>query len=375
MPEGRLADGSIKHPEVALLLHLRLATIHEAVGDLPKSFAHVEDALAVIEVHSELAPSFGLEVSCAKVRALVLQGHFRESLKLAEELMAREQGNPVDWSLYSLTASAATKLGDHAKAESLQRQAIDAAINEESPNPMVAIGLTQNLANAILNQGRIEEAIKMHKANLNAATQALGEDSPTTAMIESNLAVAYTRSNQEAMAEPLFKHVLEIHRKILGNQHPDTLRSIRDLAVNQQNLDHLDLAAQLYEEFMDAEQNLFGFDHPKPLFTMHNYAQFLFQKQEYVKAFDLMQKVTEARKRVLGPEHPETLSSLVSLAGCKGMIGDREEAIEELTVLCVKMEDILGQNHRYSQGARMILKRLQEQVDPIPAESSPETFP
>jgi tetratricopeptide (TPR) repeat protein len=130
-------------------------------------------------------------------------------------------------------ADAARAQGRYSLAEYAYRHAYRArgADPELSPEHPDTLTSRNNLALALWDLGRHEEAAAEHRAVLGTRTRILGAEHPDTMASRSNLALALWTMGRLKDAEAEHRAVLEDRTRILGAEHPDTLTSRNNLGL------------------------------------------------------------------------------------------------------------------------------------------------
>ncbi len=85
-------------------------------------------------------------------------------------------------------------------------------------------------ANALYQQRRYSEAVKVDKEILKVTEKTFGTDHPRVATSLNNLAGLYRAQGKYGEAAPLCKRSLRILEKALGKDHPDVAESLNNLA-------------------------------------------------------------------------------------------------------------------------------------------------
>ena len=171
-------------------------------------------------------------------------------------------------------ADAARAQGRHALAEYAYRHAYsarssDPELSAEHPDTLTS---RSNLALALWDLGRHEEAAAEHRAVLDTRIRILGVEHPNTMASRSNLALALWNMGRLEDAEAEHRAVLEARARILGPEHPDTLTSRNNLALVLRDLGRLEEAAAEHRAVLDTRARILGPEHPDTLTSRNNLA-------------------------------------------------------------------------------------------------------
>ncbi|WP_158828082.1 tetratricopeptide repeat protein, partial [Streptomyces sp. NRRL S-118] len=162
-----------------------------------------------------------------------------------------------------------------------------------------------NLAHALWDLGRYQEAADLHLEVLATRQRLLGDD-PLTWMTRSNVANAYFGMGRHEEASDLHAEVLAARERLLGPDHPDTLTSRNNLAQAFTRQGRHQEAADIDTQNLAARIRLLGPDHPDPLTSRNNLANSFIDLGRRHEAAALHTEVLASRERVLGPDHPDT---------------------------------------------------------------------
>jgi tetratricopeptide (TPR) repeat protein len=134
-----------------------------------------------------------------------------------------------------------------------------------------------NLAQALSDQGKYEEAETMHRETLALKEEVLGKKHPSTLASMSNLAQALSKQGKYEEAETMHREELALSEEVLGKKHPETLRSVHNLAGLLAQCGQHEEALTLYHRACAGYQERLGPDHPrtrvcqKYYSLLHNY--------------------------------------------------------------------------------------------------------
>ena len=201
-----------------------------------------------------------------------------------------------------------------------------------------------NLASTYAEQGRWEEAEKLHIQVLDAKI-VLGAEHPDRLRSLNNLATTYRSQSRWDEAEKLYLQTLEARERVLGTEHPDTLNSLNNLATTYREQGRWEEAEKLYLQALEARERVLGTEHPDKLNSLDNLARTYAQQGRLEKAEKLYLQALEGRRRVLGAEHPNTMNSMNSLAAVYKNQDRQTEAITLMESVVELRTKILGANH------------------------------
>ncbi|MEY4654561.1 MAG: hypothetical protein RI884_3142 [Pseudomonadota bacterium] len=120
-----------------------------------------------------------------------------------------------------------------------------------------------NLANLYFKQGRLDEAIALHRQCLALWQEGLGANNPRTASSCNNLGYILLTKGDFAGAEPLLDRAHAVYLQRLGERHPNTLSCANSLAIVYSQTDRKAQAIERFTRVLHARQEVLGVDHPQ----------------------------------------------------------------------------------------------------------------
>ncbi|MFE5977025.1 tetratricopeptide repeat protein [Streptomyces sp. NPDC056460] len=194
-------------------------------------------------------------------------------------------------------------------AVTVSRQVVDGLSHLLGPNHPDTLGGRNNLALAMHNLGRYQEAADLHAEIVDQYLHGLGPEHPSTLNSRNNLALALSSLGRYQEAADLHAEIADEQLRVLGYDHADTLGSRNNLALALSSLGRHQEAADLHQQTLEDRLRLLGPDHPDTLGSRNNLALALSSLGRHQEAADLHQQTLEDRLRLLGPDHPFTLGS------------------------------------------------------------------
>jgi tetratricopeptide (TPR) repeat protein len=76
-----------------------------------------------------------------------------------------------------------------------------------------------------------KDSQEMYQQELELNEEVLGKENPLTLTSMSNLALALSNQGKYDEAEPICRQTLALQEKVLGKEHPNTLLSMNNLAL------------------------------------------------------------------------------------------------------------------------------------------------
>ncbi|MFD3883042.1 tetratricopeptide repeat protein, partial [Streptomyces microflavus] len=147
-----------------------------------------------------------------------------------------------------------------------------------------------SLANTLQNAAIAAGEHLLRQCVLDADTHHLGPDHPTTLTSRGNLATALRELGRYQEAVDLHQQTLTDHERVLGPDHPNTLTSRGNLASALQVLGRYQEAVDLHQQTLTDYERVLGPDHPNTLTSRNNLATTLRALGRYQEAVDLHQQ-------------------------------------------------------------------------------------
>ena len=169
-------------------------------------------------------------------------------------------------------AQGRASLAEYAYRHAYRARGADPELSAEHPDTLTS---RSNLALALWDLGRHEEAAAEHRAVLDTRTRILGVEHPDTMASRSNLALALWNLGRLEDAEAEHRAVLEARTRILGAEHPDTLTSRNNLGLVLRDLGRLEEAESEHRAVLDTRTRILGAEHPDTLTSRNNLAAVL----------------------------------------------------------------------------------------------------
>ncbi|KAI8627280.1 hypothetical protein F5Y19DRAFT_443795 [Xylariaceae sp. FL1651] len=217
-----------------------------------------------------------------------------------------------------------------------------------------------NLANALFNEGRYEEAEQKYRQAHELGVKTLGTRHPQTLRSLDCIASMLVEQGKYAEAEQLSRQVLELRKEALGAKHPDSLTSMNNLGCAIQSQGRYTEAEQTHRQVLKVREEVLGAKHPDTLTSMNNLGDAIQSQGRFEETEQLVQHTLELSKEVLGAKHPNTLSTMNNLGFAFQLLGRYEEAGQIYRQVLELREDLLGIRHPHTLNSMRSLGFLSE---------------
>ncbi|MBL9149257.1 MAG: serine/threonine protein kinase [Phycisphaerae bacterium] len=215
-------------------LRLTIGNAYAALGDLASADDHI--GVAAELRRRELGPRDPLTLTTlANLAGLrQRQGRLAESERLAREILDGETPPSFATELIGVRNNLAQTLvrqGHLPEALELQRGVVEDYRRTLGPRHRHTLGATVNLATMLEAAGNVSEAEAMLAKVAADAKEALGANAPETLFFESQLASIYQGLQRWPDAARLFADVFERQSQVLGAAHPEAARTETNLGT------------------------------------------------------------------------------------------------------------------------------------------------
>lgn len=254
-----------------------------------------------------------LETMGRSYRNLGLYPEAENLLKDALELR-RAVDDPGLPDSFDELAAAKIYQGDFAKAEELNRQALERRRARHGNRHVNVVDSLVALARSLQLQSKLEEAESFLGEALTTARQ-LG-DVQTLAVTLDRQGILLNDLGAFAEAETTFREALQLLERHHGPLHPDIAVTTNNLAFSLQNQGRLDDAETLYKSAEDLQRRLYDGPTAPLAVTLNNLALLAIQRKRYEEAEACFQEVIEMTGSMFEAQHPiraRTLNNLGDL--------------------------------------------------------------
>ena len=195
-----------------------------------------------------------------------------------------------------------------------------------------AAACANDLATALLDLKRFDEAAQLQKEVLSFARRPENVDKPILSEAINNMGSLHLARGEHGLAEPYFREALDVNRRIVGDLHPNVATNLDNLAQTLHSKGDLDGSEETYREALAVRRKLFGADHPDVATSLHNLAVLHFVRGNLEACEEGLREAFDILRRMNGRGHPDTLTvadSLISVVGASGRLDEAERLLHE----------------------------------------------
>ena len=199
------------------------------------------------------------------------------------------------------------------EAEPQLRRAHELRVDILGPDALSTFESARDLARALENLGRLDEAIALN-LDLDARMKAAyGFKDGLRQIIASNLAHCLWSAGRMEEAEERYRELLELRREMFGDRHENTVTTYNLLATLYSEQGRHDEALPYAEKAATLRAELLGPHAPATLRAQGNLAALHYRLQRYDHALEQFQRVLAGQRESLGLTHRETVTTLNNL--------------------------------------------------------------
>ena len=177
----------------------------------------------------------------------------------------------------------------------------------------VMLGAIFLLGNLYVEQGKLDEAEKMHKRALRGMEEALGPKHMSTLTTVNNLGILYTNQGKLDEAEKMYERALQGREEALGPKHTLTLGTVNDLGILYAGQGKLAEAEKMYERALQGYREILSPKHTLTLGTVNNLGLLYTDQGKLDKAENMYERALRGYEEALGPKHMSTLETVNNL--------------------------------------------------------------
>lgn len=251
-----------------------------------------------------------------------------ENLERALALRRRELGDEHPDSL-ALAAQLAPALGETGRVDdalALHAWSVDAMRSTFGALDDRTLRGVSNHGALLVNLKRFAEAVPMLEEAERVCLATVGPDSDATITVMNNLATAYGEIGRHEEARERLRTAYLFQLEERGAHAPRTLAALNNLIGTLQTLGEDQEVVELYAEVLEGKREVLDPGHPSLVIGLNNLAGALEQVERWEEAEPLRVEAYASAREVLGLENQYTLIALHNLARMLGTIERHAEA-------------------------------------------------
>jgi tetratricopeptide (TPR) repeat protein/predicted Ser/Thr protein kinase len=247
------------------------------------------------------------------------------------------------------------EIGDAARAESLYRASLDM---RRRLNPADSAGHFEGLSNvaeAVLNQGRLGEAAALYDTVAKALDRLRPDNIELRATTRANLGTALSQLGRYVEAEPVLREAVRLFEQANGPDDPTVASALQPLAGTLIFNGTFAEAEQLARRAVAIDQAEFGRTNPATLSALRMVTSAMIESGRCAEALPLVREMLALRGNVMAETDPTLGVALIQLGQCQALAGNLAAAEGTLRDALVVREKTFGPDHWAVAHVRSIL--------------------
>lgn len=245
-------------------------------------------------------------------------------------------------------------LGSPAKAQRLFEQSLADAGPDGGGSPFVPWRARGLWAEALIDQGRFDEAAEQLRRDLRAYRRGVGSGGVGLAQLVHTLGVARLHQGNPRAAAILFRQAIRHFGEAPSPGDPPVAADVTALAVTESRhrlaqalfrAGDLSAAESLLGEVWEVRRHRLGESHPTTVTALGDLAALDLVRGRHREAADRFGEVLERHRGVFGPDHPHVAVALQNLATAEKHLGNLDLAREYLEDAVALRRRIHGSEH------------------------------
>lgn len=322
----------------ALLLFLSLIIVSAALSRERQSSATSQQVTKFLK---DMLNGIGPSVARGRDTALV-----RDILDQTAERIGEEMTNQpaVEADLDSLVGKLYDQIGNHSRAEDLERRALAIRRKQFKPGSREVAASLTDLGRQLMAEHKIAEAEAVDNEALAIRRRLFGNENADTATSLNDLAGVYRDERKLTEAEAMAREAMAVRRRLFGSEHLDVADSLRNLCLILGYQRKWEEAESLAREVLAMRRKLLGPENPSVAWALDDVAWAANARGEYPEAEALEAQALAIRQKLLTDEHPDTAKTLNALGKVMANRGELPEAHAVLRGVLSIQRKLLGED-------------------------------
>jgi tetratricopeptide (TPR) repeat protein/predicted Ser/Thr protein kinase len=336
-------------PILEARLHHVLGHIRSVGGDEAAAFPEFQAAVAALDAAGEQDDARYGSYLCSLAESLHKLGRFDEARPQFQAALERLEEHVGEGHIMltscQLDYGGALEIDqDLDEAEVVLERALRGALSSRPRDDPGIARYLEGMAGLRLNQRRSAEAADLYREVLEIDQRAKGPSHPAVATSWSNLATALDEVGRHDEARAAVERALLITREALGDENPRVGRLLMLLGIFARRAGDLDTARTRLEEAVAALAIAPGRDHPLYEVAREELGVVLIQSDP-AAALALLREVLTNLDASMGVGHANSAHTHARISEALLALGRRDEALEHLIVARDILTPVLGPTH------------------------------
>ncbi|MEO8635714.1 MAG: serine/threonine-protein kinase [Gemmatimonadales bacterium] len=287
--------------------------IDSAIARIDSAFSSDSDLRAAIKL--TLGATLNDMYLYDRARPL-LEDAYRVRRALDGEAPSKDQAD----ALYDL-ADIEAQIGSAAKAESLYRKSLDMLGRLPVPDSADIYQGLSNVAEALLNQGRLADAAALYDTVAHALDRLRPGDVELRGVTRANRGTALAQLGRSAEAEPVLREAVKLFEQSRGTSDARVASALQPLAGTLVLNGKYAEAESVAQRAMTINGEVFGPTNPATLSALRMLTSAMVEGGRYVDALPHLRWMLSLRGKALSETDPTLGVVLLQLGQCQGQVG------------------------------------------------------
>jgi len=242
---------------------------------------------------------------------------YRDALSLADSLELGSEGNADERLLDDLRNDLAVALQDAGRFEEAAEMLgplVESDRRLLAHDDVNLAASLNNLALVLRDLGRYEEAMSLFRESLDVLRAAFGESHIYVAGVLESMGSMEQSAGRMNAADSLLTEAMAMRRALLGERHPDVINGLNGLGLLHVEMEEYDAARTELDEALALSVEVLGASHRTTGTTLNSIGLLELGLGDAAAAEAALRRSFEIRRDALGELHPTTLNTGANLA-------------------------------------------------------------
>lgn len=280
-----------------------------------------------------------------------LSGEYAEGLKLFQQSIAIFETNfgtnhPRTATVYSNFGLFLRENGNALEGMKFYQKALASYLSDDGGGKHVnQVPVMVNLASALADEGKYEEARRLAEDGLKLAIELVGEEHNIAAASMNTLSQILRDQGHLVEAEELLRRALAIRIRIYGEEHSDVALLYANLAGLVRLQGQHEESFRLLEKTLEIRRRVFGEDSRFVAETLNNLANQHGAVGDYESEMKLLLQAQRLFDKTIGPQSHNSMFVRLNRANCHHSLEQDQEALELFQQAAAGLTQLHGQIH------------------------------
>ena len=283
----------------------------------------------------------------AAASIVVLLAGWGVTVSIQSQRIAQERDTAQEVTAFLVDLFASSDPFEARSADLTARALVDkgaARLTELADRPAIHAQLLETVGKVYRSLGESRRAAELLRESL-AVSERLGTGGPAEASTLNELAEALREDGRFEDAEPLYRRALAIREQAFGPRSVETAHSLNNLALLLRARGQTDEAATKFADAVAIWKQTLGPRDPQVAVGLSNQSLIARDLGKFEDSERLVREALEIRLATLGEVHPQTANSLMALGQTLNLRGRNRDAVAPMARALEIRRKIYGANN------------------------------